>query len=252
MKQSPRPFLSVVIPAYNEEQNIKKGAADKVLSYLAKQGYSWEMILVDDGSIDKTAELLETFARKDKRVRLIKNPHQGKAATVTTGVLAADGQIILFTDMDQATPISEVEKFLPWFEKRYDVVIGSRSGREGAPLVRKLMAFGFMVLRTLLLRLPFRDTQTGFKAFSRDAAGKIFKSLVIFGHGGVIKGAAVKAGFDLEVLYVARKLGLKIEEVPVVWQYQGSMRVHPVRDSLEGLKDMLLIRWYALNGKYKI
>lgn len=246
-----RPFLSVVIPAYNEEQNIKKGAPDRVFSYLSKQNYSWEIILVDDGSVDKTAQLLENFSRKDRRIRLIKNPHQGKAATVMTGVLASEGGIVLFTDMDQATPVGELEKFLPCFEQGYDVVIGSRHGRAGAPLVRKLMAFGFIVLRTLLLRLPFRDTQTGFKAFRRDAAGKIFKNLKIFGEGGVIKEAAVKAGFDLEILYVARKLGFKIKEVLVEWHHPGSTRVHPIRDSLDAMGDMIRIRWYALVGKYK-
>lgn len=245
------PYLSVVIPAYNEEQNIKAGAPGKVLSYLKNQEWEWELILVDDGSADKTVDLLESFEKKDKRIHLVKNPHQGKAATVTTGVLSANGEIILFTDMDQATPIEEVEKFLPWFGQGYDVVIGSRSGRKGAPLIRKLMASGFVVLRTLVLRLPFKDTQTGFKAFSRPAAQDVFKKLRIFGKHGVIKGAAVKAGFDLELLYVARRLGYKIKEVPVRWEHKGSMRVHPVKDSIDGLKDLLRIRWNAFKGAYR-
>lgn len=244
------PYLSVVIPAYNEEQNIKKGAPEKVLAYLKNQKYSWEVIFVDDGSEDKTANLLDKVASRNTKVRLIKNQHQGKAATVTTGVLAGRGDIILFTDMDQATPIGEVEKFLPFFKEGYDIVIGSRSGRQGAPVVRKLMAFGFVLLRALVLRLPFRDTQTGFKAFTREAAHSVFKKLEIFGKGGKIAGAAVKAGFDLEVLYVARKLGFKIKEVPVEWHYQGTMRVNPLKDSIDGLKDLLRIRWYALMGKY--
>lgn len=246
-----KPYLSVIVPAYNEEQNIKKGAPQKLLSYLSGQDYSWELIFVDDGSLDKTAELLESFERKNKNVHVIRNPHQGKAATVTKGVLAAGGEIILFTDMDQATPISEIEKFLPWFKDGYDVVIGSRSGRRGAPLIRKLMALGFVVLRTLILRLPLQDTQTGFKAFTKEATRNIFKKLRIFGKIGTIKGAAVKAGFDLEVLYVTRKLGYKIKEVPVEWNYQGTMRVHPIKDSIDGLKDLLRIRWYAIKGEYK-
>lgn len=243
-------YLSIVIPAYNEEHNIKKGTPDKVLAYLAQQSYEWELIFVDDGSEDKTASLLEKLTKNNTRMRLIKSPHQGKAATVTTGVLAAKGDIILFTDMDQATPISEVEKFLPLFNKAYDIVIGSRQGRKGAPIVRKLMAFGFVFLRTLVLRLPFADTQTGFKAFTRKVAHDVFKKLKIFGRGGLIQGAAVKAGFDLEVLYVARKLGYKIAEVPVEWRYQGTMRVNPIKDSLDGIKDLLRIRWYALKGEY--
>lgn len=245
-----RSYISVVIPAYNEEQNIKKGAPERVLSYLTRQSYSWEIIFVDDGSEDKTVSLLEKLVKKTGNTRLIKNLHQGKAATVTTGVLAARGDIILFTDMDQATPISEVEKFLPLFSKGYDIVIGSRQGRKGAPIVRKLMAFGFVLLRALVLRLPFSDTQTGFKAFTEKAAQKVFKKLKIFGERRQIQGAAVKAGFDLEVLYVGRRLGYKIAEVPVEWHYQGTMRVNPLRDSLDGLKDLLMIRWYSLLGKY--
>lgn len=249
MKGKQDPYLSVVIPAYNEEGNIKKGSPQKVISYLEKQNYEWEVIFVDDGSNDKTPRFLEKLTGQ-KGIKLIKNPHQGKAATVTTGVLAARGEIILFSDMDQATPISEIEKFLPWFGGGYDVVIGSRSGRKGAPLVRKFMAFGFIVLRTLVLRLPFSDTQTGFKAFTRKAAQDVFNRLKIFGRKGTIKGAAVKAGFDLELLYIARRLGYKIKEVPVTWEYQGTMRVNPIKDSIEGLKDMLRVRWYALKGEY--
>ncbi|MDO8452647.1 MAG: glycosyltransferase [bacterium] len=243
--------LSIVIPAYNEEPNIKRGVQEKVLEYLKKQNYSWEVLFVDDGSADKTAKLLETFAKKDTRIRVIKNPHQGKAATVMTGMLEAGGDIILFSDMDQATPLVEVEKFLPLFGEGYDIVIGSRSGRAGMPLLRKVMAYGFVVLRTIILRLPFKDTQTGFKAFSREAARKVFTSLKIFGRRGVIRGAAVKAGFDLEFLFVARKLGYKIKEVPVEWHHPGTTRVNPLKDSIEGLKDMLLIRFYALKGAYR-
>lgn len=243
------PYLTIVIPAYNEEDNIRKGAPNKVVSYLKKQEYTWEVIFVDDGSADKTASLLSTLAKSDN-ISLIKNPHQGKAATVTTGVLAARGEIVLFTDMDQATPIKEIEKFLPWFEKGYDVIIGSRSGRKGAPMVRKLMAWGFVALRTLVLRLPFKDTQTGFKAFTQKAASDIFQRLKIFGKQGVIKGAAVKAGFDLELLFIARRLGYKIKEVPIEWHYQGTMRVHPLKDSIDGLKDLLRVRWQAFKGAY--
>ena len=245
------PFLSIVVPAYNEEVNVKRGVQQSILDYLLKQNYTWEVLFVDDGSADNTANLLEDFAKKDKRVRLIRNPHQGKAATVMTGMLKAEGDIIMFSDMDQATPLSEVEKILPYFDQGFDIVIGSRSGRAGMPLLRKVMAYGFVILRTLILRLPFKDTQTGFKAFSKDAARKVFTSLKIFGKGGVIKGAAVKAGFDLEFLYVARKLGYKIKEVPVEWHHPGTTRVNPLKDSIEGLKDMLLIRWFSLKGAYR-
>lgn len=244
-------YLSVVIPAYNEEENIKKDAPGKVIDFLKKQKYSWEIVFVDDGSKDKTPDLLELYAKKDKRIRLIKNPHQGKAATVTTGMLAASGEIVLFTDMDQATPINQIEKFLPWFENGFDIVIGTRSGRKGAPIIRKLMAVGFVILRTIFLRLPLKDTQAGFKAFTHKAAKDIFRNLIIFGKTGLIKQPAVKAGFDLEFLYVARKIGYKIKEVPVEWNYKGSARVSAIRDGIDSIKDILLIRWHALKGDYK-
>ncbi|MBI5619683.1 glycosyltransferase [Candidatus Gottesmanbacteria bacterium] len=137
MKQ---PFLSIVIPAYNEETNIRLGALDRVSRYLERVRYSWEVIVVDDGSTDATGRLLGEF-RSNKGFTVIENPHQGKAATVITGMLQAQGTIVLFADLDQAAPICEVEKLSPWFDRGYDVVIGSRSvRREGAPILRLLMA----------------------------------------------------------------------------------------------------------------
>lgn len=246
-----KPKVSVVVPAYNEEENIKKGAPGKVLSYLAKQKYSWETLFVDDGSADKTVELLEAYVKKEKRARIIKNPHQGKAATVTTGMLSANGEIVLFTDMDQATPINQFENFLPWFDEGWDIVIGSRSGRKGAPFLRKLMAYGFIFLRTVFLRLPIKDTQAGFKAFTYHAAQDIFKNLIIFGKQGLINQPAVKAGFDLEFLYVARKKGYRIKEVQVEWNYKGSTRVNALRDGLDSIKDILRIRMHSIFGHYR-
>ena len=149
-----RPFLSVVIPAYNEMYNLRTGVLDSVYDYLADQNYSWEILFVDDGSTDNTAKIAEDFAKKHRNFTVYKEPHRGKAGTVTAGLLKAKGEIILFTDTDQATPIDQIEKVLPKFEKGYDVVIGSRHGREGAPIVRKIMATGFSFLRLLVLRLP--------------------------------------------------------------------------------------------------
>lgn len=242
--------LSVIIPAYNEEENIKNGVVLRVLDYLKKQDYTWEVVFVDDGSSDKTAILLDALSKKEKNIRLIKNPHQGKAATVTTGMIAGRGEIVLFTDMDQATPLNQIEKFFPCFDEGFDIVIGSRTGRKGAPFIRKLMAWIFVILRTIFLRLPFADTQTGFKAFTNAASKDVFKNLIIFGKQGLIKQPAVKAGFDLEFLYVARKRGHKIKEVPVLWNYQGTRRVSAIRDGLDSIKDILRIRFHALKGEY--
>jgi len=246
-------FLSVVIPAYNEETNIRLGAIDKVLRYLNGQKYSWEVIIVDDGSTDNTAELAEQIIDSDMHFRLIKNPHQGKAATVMTGMMEARGDIVLFSDLDQATPLKEVEKILPWFEKGLDVVIGSRkSKREGAPILRRLMARGFMFLRTVVLGLKgISDTQCGFKAFRREVARNIFQHLSLYGKQKAVTGAMVTAGFDIEVLFLAKVLGYKIKEIPVEWHYVETRRVNPLKDSWEGLMDIMHIRINAWKGVYK-
>lgn len=247
-----KPFLSVVMPAYNEEYNLRTGVLDSVFDYLTEQKYSWEILFVDDGSTDNTAKLAEEFGRKHENFFVLKEPHRGKAGTVTAGILKAKGEIILFTDTDQATPIDQIEKILPKFKGGYDVVIGSRHGREGAPIIRKIMAYGFSLLRLLVLRLPFKDTQCGFKAFSSGAAGEIFKRLEIFSSKKKSEGASVTAGFDLEILYIARKLGYKIAEVPVDWHHKEGTKVDPVKDSIEGLRGLLMVRFNSLQGKYKV
>lgn len=244
-------FLSVIIPAYNEETNIRLGALDKVSRYLEHASYTWEVIVVDDGSTDATSRLLKDFS-SDKGFTVISNPHQGKAATVVTGMLAARGQIVLFTDLDQAAPIKEVEKLLPWFREGYDVVIGSRSSRrEGAPILRLIMARGFMILRSFLLGLGgIRDTQCGFKAFRREVAQDIFQKLKLYGAKRQVSGSMVTAGFDIEVLYLARKRGYRIKEVSIEWHYVETRRVNPFKDSWQGFMDILKIRVNAWRRLY--
>lgn len=247
-----KPYLSVIIPAYNEEYNLRTGVLDSVYDYLLNQSYSWEIIFVDDGSTDNTLKLANDFSAKHKNFRVLHEIHRGKAGTVMAGIMQARGEIVLFTDTDQATPIDQVEKIIPKFKSGYDVVIGSRSGREGAPLIRKIMAYGFSVLRLIVLRLPFKDTQCGFKAFTSIAAHQIFKRLQIFDSQNKNAGASVTAGFDLEILYVARKLKFKIAEVPVDWHHKEGTKVDPIKDSIEGLRDLIKVRLNAVQGKYKI
>ena len=256
------------MPAYNEEKNLKNGVLEEVWDYLKTQKYSWEVLIVDDGSTDATIKLSEKFLKEHSSLpagrqgfKLLKEKHRGKGGTIIAGMLQAKGDYALFMDMDQATPISEVEKFLPKFSTKggsasgrkqgYDVVIASRSGRQGAPIVRKLMAYGFMFLRSLILRLPYKDTQCGFKAFKKDSVKEIFKRLKIFNESNIVSGASVSAGFDLEILYIARKLGLKIAEVNVNWYHKDTERINPIKDSLEGLRDLLRVRINAILGKYK-
>ncbi|MBI3576774.1 glycosyltransferase [Candidatus Gottesmanbacteria bacterium] len=246
-------YLSVVIPAYNEETNIRLGSLDKVSRYLESQKYTWEVILVDDGSTDATAELLDEFVRHTRRFSVIHNTHQGKAGSVVAGMLAAGGDYVLFTDLDQATPIGEIEKMMPWFDKGDDVIIGSRNRRrEGAPLFRLLMARGFMILRTIVLGLKgITDTQCGFKAFRRGVVKNIFGKLKLYGQRRQVTGSMVTAGFDIELLYLAKLLGYKIREVPVEWHYVETRRVNPLKDSWQGFTDILKIRLNALRGIYK-
>ncbi|MBL7036488.1 glycosyltransferase [Candidatus Microgenomates bacterium] len=251
-KNSNNIFLSVVIPAYNEEYNLRTGVLQSVYGYLRKQDYTWEIIVVDDGSNDKTAELVTRYTEGKSKITLMKQPHRGKGATVIAGMLKAKGDVIIFSDTDQATPIDQVKKILPKIiDEDFDVVIGARSGREGAPVIRKVMAYGFSVLRYLLLRLPFKDTQCGFKAFKKDAAKKIFGKLKVFSATTATQGASVSAGFDLEILYVARKLGLKVTEVDVDWHHKEGTKVNPIKDSWEGLRDLMKVRLNALKGMYK-
>lgn len=251
-KSNKNTFLSVVIPAYNEEHNLRTGVLQSVYGYLRKKDYTWEIIVVDDGSSDKTATIAKKYAMKRKNIIVMKQPHRGKGATVIAGILKARGEIIIFSDMDQATPIDQVEKVLPkLIDENFDVVIGARKGREGAPIIRKIMAYGFSILRYLLLRLPFKDTQCGFKAFKRDAAKKIFNKLKVFKETSKTQGASVSAGFDLEILYVARKLGLGVTDIDVDWHHKEGTKVNPIKDSWEGLRDLLKVRLNALRGMYK-
>lgn len=242
--------LSVIIPTYNEEKNLKNGALDEVYEYLKKQKYSYEVLIVDDGSKDKTISLVEEFTKGKAGFRLQKNAHGGKAITVMSGLIASKGDIAVFTDMDQATPLDQIEKFFPKFDEGYNIVIGSRHGRKGAPFVRKLSAWGFSLLRNIILGLPFSDTQCGFKAFDRKAIELVFPSLLEKWQNMKASGAAVNAGFDIETLFVAKKKNLKIAEIPVEWHYVGTERVQLIKDAIEAIKDMIRIRINDISGKY--
>lgn len=246
-------YLSVVIPCFNELVNLQKGVLDKIEHYLGKKGINYEVIVVDDGSTDGSIAFIEQFCRENSHFTLIKNPHMGKAGTVTTGMLAASGAYVLFTDMDQATPIEELDKLLPFFKKNIAVVIGSRTTkRRGAPFTRIIMAHSAILLRKLLVGLPFiSDTQCGFKAFRGDVAEKLFTKILSLHNGfSEISGSAVTAGFDVELLFLASKMGYEIKEIPVDWLYVETRRVSPMKDSIDGLIDFLQIRYNIMKGRY--
>lgn len=247
-------MVSVVIPSYNEMANLQKGILNKIAHYLQKNKYDFEVLVVDDGSDDGSREFVKQFAKENKGFALIENSHTGKAGAVTKGMLLASGDIVLFTDMDQATPIEEIEKIMPFFEKKYDIVIGSRNNtRTGAPLSRKIMANGMIILRSILVGFPeIKDTQCGFKAFKKEAAKNIFEKVNKI-HNGFkkIKGSAVTAGFDVELIYIAKQMGYSIKEVPVRWLYVETRRVSPIKDSIDGLTNLIKIRANIIQGIYK-
>ncbi len=234
--------------------NLQKGVLDKVEHFLGKEKFSYEVIIVDDGSVDGSVEFVEEFTRENSKFKLIKNPHLGKAGSVTTGVLVSRGDYVLFTDMDQATPIEEIDKLLPFIQQQaFDVVIGSRNAtRKGAPWTRLLMARGMMMLRRVVVGIKgISDTQCGFKLFRRDAAGRLFQKMSDLHKGfQAVSGSSVSAGFDVELLYIAQKMGYKIKEVPVNWLYVETRRVSPLKDSVDGLIDLIRIKLDDVKGRY--
>lgn len=243
----------MVIPAYNEERRLPQTLA-RVHEYLGAQPYPFEIVVVDDGSTDGTARAVEVFARDRPNVRLIKNDHRGKGYTVRTGMLAAQGHIILFSDADLSTPIEDIEKLLPWFERGYDIVIGSREGvgaqRIKEPFYRHLMGRVFNLIVKLLTVRGIEDTQCGFKAFRDDVAQDIFTRVQLYGeHARRVSNGMVTA-FDVEVLFIAKKAGYRIKEVPVQWRYGTETKVNPLKDSWRNFRDVVLVRWNDLRGRY--
>ena len=234
-----REFISVVIPAFNEEKRIAP-TLTAVCDYLTRNAQSFEIIVVDDGSSDETARIVSDLAAEKGSIRLLHRPaNRGKGSSVRKGILEALGDLILISDADLSTPIEEVEKFLPWIEKGYDIVIGSRGLKESdiirkQPWYRQSMGKIFNVLVSALVFGGFNDTQCGFKLFTSKAAKDIFR-------GARIDGFA----FDVEALFLAKKLGYGIKEVPVRWLNSPYSKVRIVRDSSRMFLDLLKIRLFS-------
>mgnify|MGYP003331205802 CR=1 FL=1 len=253
MAEAGTPYLSVVVPSYNESSNLARAVLNELLTYLQNQDYDWELVLSDDGSTDGTPEQLAAFAQQDERIQMVNNPHAGKGPTVAAGMLAAKGQWRLFTDFDQSTSITELEKLLPYIND-FQVVIGSReikgAVRDKEPFYRHLMGRGFNFLVRFLAVPNIQDTQCGFKLFSAEATKTLFPRLHVYGSQQVRRDAFTGA-FDVELLFLARKLGFKIKEVPIVWHHHATDRVSPIKDSVRMLRDIVLIRWAHLTKKYR-
>jgi glycosyltransferase involved in cell wall biosynthesis len=235
---------SIVLPAYNEGARI--GATlQKILAFANECNWSAEVIVVNDGSTDNTAEIVRQVATDNPRLRLIQNPgNRGKGFSVRNGMLHAQGEILLFSDADLSSPIEEAPKLFAAIKQGADVAIGSRwlkpelqTTRQ--PLRRQVFGRLFNLALRVILGLQFKDTQCGFKAFSRRSADLVFPLQKV-----------ERWGFDPEILFLAKLSGLKIEEVPVRWAHREGGAIHPLRDGIRMVGEMLKIRWNALTGKY--
>lgn len=221
-------YLSVIIPVYNEEKRFPKTIV-KVIDFLAKQNYESEIIIVNDGSTDKTVDLVKSFSLKYPIIKLVSYTHNaGKGCAVKKGMLSAKGERRLFMDVDGSTPVSEVEKLLPYFEQGYGVVIGSRRVK-GSQIssdqswYRLLLGWVFRNMVNIILPLGIIDSQNGFKMFSAKSANEIFGKQTINGWA-----------FDVQILYIAKKAGYKIKEVPISWADDKESKV-----TLKGMVKML-------------
>jgi glycosyltransferase involved in cell wall biosynthesis len=248
--------LSIVIPCYNEENNLKRGVLDQVYNFLKTQKFSWEVLVCNDESTDNSLQLVKDFVAKHKGFKVLDLPHGGKPSAVWGGIQKAQYPVVLFTDMDQSTPLSESLKLLPYFDQGYDVVIGSRGiDRQGASLVRKIMARGFLFGRRLFLLHHITDTQCGFKALRTDLAKKIFPNLQFFKDKSNSKGWRVSA-FDVEMLFMAQKWGYKIKEVLVNWQDEDSSTTKGddsqrfKKESKQMLQEIVRVIYNNIRGLY--
>jgi len=238
-------YLSVIIPAYNERERLG-GTLDRIGNYLSPMDYEWEIIVVDDGSEDDTALITSRAAASDKRIRLVSNgANRGKGYSVRNGVAHARGEFILFSDADLSTPIEDIEKLFPYvLYEGFDIAIGSRALKDSdvrihQPWYRELMGKIYnKIVRILVLR-GLKDTQCGFKLFKADAAKEIFPL-----------GRIDRFSFDVEVLYIARKKGRRIAEVPVTWYNSPRSRVSIVSDPFQMFLDIVRIRLNGLRGYY--
>jgi len=236
---------SIIIPAYNESQRIIS-TLDRILTYVAEQGLDTELIVVNDGSRDDTAKIVQGYVARNPIMRLVENPgNRGKGYSVRNGMLNARGELLLFSDADLSSPIEEAPKLFRAIEEGADVAIGSRWLRSELqtarqPLHRQLFGRVFNLVLRIILGLKFKDTQCGFKAFTRSVAHSIFPLQRI-----------ERWGFDPELIFLAKKQGWRIVEVPVKWAHDEGGRINPLRDGLRMFVEVLKIRWNSMAGKYQ-
>jgi dolichyl-phosphate beta-glucosyltransferase len=235
---------SIVIPAYNESSRLRP-TLDTLLRYVHDQQWDVEILVVNDGSTDDTAQVVREYGKIHPEILLLENPgNRGKGFSVRNGMLHARGNICFFTDADLSSPIEEAQKLLAALDAGADVAIGSRwlnaeLQTERQPLYRQAFGRIFNLVLRVVLGMRFVDTQCGFKAFRREAVQRIFPLQKI-----------ERWGFDPEILYLARRAGLKVAEVPVVWAHSEGTRLSPLKDGIRMFGEVLRIRWYSLTGAY--
>ena len=238
------PNYSIVIPAFNESARIP-ATLQSVVTCIRERGWAAEVIVVNDGSSDATAELVRAFAVNAPEVRLIENPgNRGKGYSVSTGLLQALGEVVMFTDADLSAPIEEAEGLFAAIAQGADIAIGSRWLEKGRqthrqPLYRQFFGRCFNAVVRTVMGLPFADTQCGFKAFTRGAAQTVFQLQTI-----------ERWGFDPEILFIALTRGYRIQEVPVSWHHDARTRMSYLKDGMKMLEEIAIIRWNALRGRY--
>jgi dolichyl-phosphate beta-glucosyltransferase len=235
---------SIVIPAYNESERIQ-GSLKKIVAFLSEQNWQIEVLVVNDGSRDNTAEIVRQYAAEYPYIRLIENPgNRGKGYSIRNGMLQATGDVVLFTDADLSAPITEAPKLFAEIEKGADVAFGSRwliakMQTERQSIMRQIAGRTYNLLMRVLLSLKYKDTQCGFKAFNRRAVETIFTRQRI-----------ERWGFDVELLFLAQKFRLNIVEVPVAWAHDDRSKINPLVDGIKMFGEMITIRWNAITGKY--
>jgi glycosyltransferase involved in cell wall biosynthesis len=238
------PAISIVIPAYNECARIE-GTLERVMGCVQRRGWDAEVLVVDDGSSDETVAVVQRWMERHERLHLVKNAgNRGKGYSVRNGLLQAAGDIVMFTDADLSAPMEEAERLFAAIDAGADVAIGSRwldkqKQTVHQPLYRRFFGRCFNAVTRMVIGLPYKDTQCGFKAFKREAAQTIFRLQTI-----------ERWGFDPEILFISQKLGCRIAEVPVTWGHDERSRMSYLKDGMKMLEEMAEIRMNSLRGRY--
>lgn len=254
MNDRPPLFLSIVIPAYNEEDRLPT-TLEAVDAFLAARSFTAEVIVADDGSTDRTADVVCATQMNHGRLRLLRLPHRGKASAVREGILSSDGENVMFTDADLSTPMRFADSLIAALNHRADIAIGTREGsgsrRLGEPAYRHMMGRVFNTLVRIVAVPGINDTQCGFKAFKADVARDLFSSARLHAGNRNVKGPRV-TGFDVEILFLARHRGYHIAQIPVEWTHVSGSKVSPIGDSVRMFADVIRVRINAIRGIYKV